>query len=185
MKKFSLAVLLIAAAPLQAQYVQRTFIRINQLGYLPLGPKTAVACSLDSTSISTFTVQDSEGHVVLGPRKAVPAGTFASCISTHRLDFTSLRKPGRYTIVAGGAASPPVFIDVNAYSGAADTLLVYMRQQRSGFNTVVRDSVHKYDGRIVDHPTRTNEFINVSGGWADASDICSTSRRLRMQRSSC
>ena len=25
-------------------------------------------------------------------------------------------------------------------------------------------------GRIVDHPTRTNEFINVSGGWADASD---------------
>ena len=47
---------------------------------------------------------------------------------------------------------------------------VYMRQQRSGFNTVIKDSIHKFDGKIVDHPTRNEEFINVSGGWADASD---------------
>jgi len=89
---------------------------------------------------------------------------------THRLDFSALRKPGRYTIVAGGSASPPVRIDSRTYAGAADTLLYYMRQQRSGFNPIIRDSIHKHDGIIVDHPTRTGEFINVSGGWADASD---------------
>jgi len=158
------------AIPVSAQTPQRTFIRINQLGYVPAGPKTAIACSLDSREIRTFTIQDSEGRTVFGPRPAGASGSFASCASTHRLDFSALRKPGRYTIIAGGAASPPVYIDPKAYNGAADTLLVYMRQQRSGFNTVVKDSVHKYDGRIVDHPTRTNEFINVSGGWADASD---------------
>ena len=158
------------AMSLQAQQPVRTFIRINQLGYLPAGPKTAVACSLDSVSIPSFTLQDNEGKIVFGPRKAVAAGSFAACASTHRLDFSAFRKPGRYTVVAGGASSPPVIISAKAYDGAADTLLVYMRQQRSGFNTVVKDSIHKYDGRIVDHPTRTNEFINVSGGWADASD---------------
>ena len=164
-----MALALASAIPLSAQ-TQRTFIRINQLGYLPSGPKTAIACSLDPKSIATFTVQDNEGRVVLGPKKTRSSGSFAACASTHRLDFSGLRKPGRYTIVAGGAASPPVIIDAGAYNGAADTLLVYMRQQRSGFNTVIKDSVHKYDGRIVDHPTRTNEFISVSGGWADASD---------------
>lgn len=164
-----LAILLTACAA-SAGAQQRTFIRINQLGYLPNGPKTAVACSLDSITITSFTLQDSEGKVVYGPRKAISSGSFAACKSTHRLDFSALRKPGRYTIVAAGVASPPVYVTAKAYDGAADSLLVYMRQQRSGFNTVVKDSIHKLDGRIVDHPTRTNEFINVSGGWADASD---------------
>ncbi|HKY96962.1 MAG TPA: glycoside hydrolase family 9 protein, partial [Gemmatimonadaceae bacterium] len=165
-----LLLLLTTAMTAAAQSASQTFIRINQLGYLPSGPKIAVACSLDSTSIATFTIQDSEGRVVFGPRKATASKPFAACKSTHRLDFSAFRKPGRYTLVAGGAASPPVFINSKAYEGAADSLLVYMRQQRSGFNTVIKDSIHKYDGRIVDHPTRTNEFINVSGGWADASD---------------
>jgi endoglucanase len=153
-----------------AQQPPRTFIRINQLGYLPSAPKIAVACSLDSSRIRTFTIQDSEGRVVFGPRSAERTGSFAACTSTHRLNFSALRKPGRYTIVAGGASSPSFHVSAKVYDGAADTLLAYMRQQRSGFNTVVKDSVHRYDGRIVDHPTRTNEFISVSGGWADASD---------------
>ncbi len=153
-----------------AQAPQRTFIRINQLGYLPDAPKTAVACSLDSTTITSFTLQDNQGHVVFGPKKAVASGSFAACAATHRLNFSAFQKPGRYVIVAGGTVSPPVNISAKAYEGAADSLLVYMRQQRSGFNTVVKDSIHKLDGRIVDHPTRNNEFINVSGGWADASD---------------
>lgn len=169
MRLIPLLVALIATVA-TVQAPQRTFIRINQLGYLPDAPKTAVACSLDSTTIKSFTLQDSEGHVVFGPKKAVASGSFAACASTHRLDFTPFQKPGRYVIVAGGAMSPPVNISAEAYEGAADSLLVYMRQQRSGFNTVVKDSIHKLDGRIVDHPTRNNEFINVSGGWADASD---------------
>jgi endoglucanase len=149
---------------------QRTFIRVNQLGYLPGAPKVAVACSLDPVSVKSFSVQDLSGRVVLGPRPAKSTGRFGPCASTHRLDFSALRSRGRYQIVAGGAVSPPVRIDANAYAGAADTLLYYMRQQRSGFNPIIRDSVHKHDGIIVDHPARTGEFINVSGGWADASD---------------
>jgi endoglucanase len=163
-------VALVHSASAQPAPRTRNFIRINQLGYLPEAPKTAVVCSLDNVVIGTFTVQDASGHVVFGPRKALSSGPFGPCLATHRLDFSSLRKPGRYTIVAGGASSPPVRVDRNAYVGAADTLLYYMREQRSGFNPLIRDSVHRRDGIIVDHPTRTGEFIAVSGGWADASD---------------
>ena len=156
--------------PAQPASPARNFIRINQLGYLPEAPKTAVVCSLNATVIRTFTIQDASGRRVLGPRKTVSSGSFGPCVATHRLDFSSLRKPGRYIIVAGGVASPLVRIDRNAYAGAADTLLYYMREQRSGFNPLIRDSVHRRDGIIVDHPTRTGEYIAVSGGWADASD---------------
>ena len=45
-----------------------------------------------------------------------------------------------------------------------------MRQQRSGYNPFLRDSAHRRDGIIVDHPTRAGEFIPVSGGWGDAAD---------------
>ncbi len=166
-----LLLLCAASPPIHAQPpAGRNFIRINQLGYLPDAPKTAIVCSLDSIPINSFTVQDASGRIVFGPRAAKSSGSFGPCASTHRLDFSALRKSGRYTIIAGRAASPPVRIDPNTYAGAADTLLYYMRQQRSGFNPIIRDLVHTHDGIIVDHPTRTGEFINVSGGWADASD---------------
>ncbi|HSJ62829.1 MAG TPA: glycoside hydrolase family 9 protein [Gemmatimonadaceae bacterium] len=147
-----------------------THIRINQLGYRPDAVKVAVICSLEAREIATFEVRDASGRRVLGPLPARSSGAFAACASTHRLDFSALRRPGRYTIAAGGAESPPVRIARDAYAGAADTLLYYMRQQRSGWNPLYRDSVHTKDGIIVDHPTRSGEFIPVSGGWADASD---------------
>ena len=146
-----------------------TYVRVNQVGYLPDAPKVAVACSLDSVSIATFTVQDERGRTVLGPRRAVRANGFGPCIVTHRLDFSALQQPGRYRLVAGDAQSPVVRIGRDVYAGAADTLLYYMRQQRSGWNPAFRDSVHTRDGIIVDSP-RAGQFIPVTGGWADASD---------------
>lgn len=156
----------------------RTVIRVNQLGYLPNGRKTAVACVLaDSQSgtwraptVLSFIVKDTTGRVAQPSRNASAQGAFGPCAATYRLDFSSVRTPGRYRIVAGEVQSPVVRVDARAYAGAADTLLYYMRQQRSGYNPTLRDSVHKHDGIIVDHPTRTGEFINVSGGWADAAD---------------
>jgi hypothetical protein len=153
-------------------------IRVNQLGYLPDAPKTAVMCALpDSTpgaatppTSVTFIVEDTTGRRVLGPRRVAAAGPFGPCAQTYRLDFSTLRARGRYRLVAADVRSPVVRVDARAYAGAADTLLYYMRQQRSGYNPTLRDSVHKLDGIIVDHPTRTGEFINVSGGWADAAD---------------
>ncbi len=146
-------------------------IRVNQLGYLPDAPKVAVVCVLAPSTISSFRIIDARNRTVFGPRTADAAGPFGPCAATYRLDFGALRRPGVYRIVAAGITSPPVRIADDVYRGAADSLLAYMREQRSGYNPVFRDSVHQHsDGVLVDHPTRSGEFIPVSGGWADASD---------------
>ena len=146
-------------------------IRVNHIGFLPAGPKVAVACALTAVVLEEFRVGDMVGVPVLGPFKAEPRGPFGACKETYRLDFSQLRTPGHYRILAAGAVSSPVHVGPGAYAGTADTLLAYLRQQRSLFNPVFRDSVHeRTDGILVDHPTRAGEFIPVSGGWADASD---------------
>ncbi len=146
-------------------------IRVNQLGYQPDAPKVAVVCALGARTIASFRVVDERDRTVFGPEATRAGGQFGPCAATFRLDFSALRRPGVYLIMAGGAISLPVRIADDVYRGAADSLLAYLREQRSGYNPVFRDSVHqRSDGVLVDHPTRSGEFIPVSGGWADASD---------------
>ncbi|HEX8850868.1 MAG TPA: glycoside hydrolase family 9 protein [Gemmatimonadaceae bacterium] len=163
--------LLLTALTLPATlHAQTRFVRVNQLGYLPSSVKVAVLCSLTPDSATTFTVVDSTNRVVLGPKRGKQTGAFAGCESTARLDFSVLKRPGRYRVVVGEARSPEFPVGTRVYAGAADTLLYYMRQQRSGFNPFFRDSVHRHDGILVDDSLRAGSFIPTSGGWADASD---------------
>ena len=146
-------------------------IRVNQLGYQPDARKVAVVCALAPRVITSFRIIDRRNRAVFGPSAAEAAGPFGPCAATYRLDFGALRRPGVYRIEVAGATSLPVRIADDVYRGAADSLLAYLREQRSGYNPVFKDSVHqRSDGVLVDHPTRSGEFIPVSGGWADASD---------------
>src|SRR6266540_4188768 len=146
------------------------FIRVNQVGYLPDAPKVAVVCALDRVPVTTFIVRDDRDRVVFGPKPARAAGPFGPCVATYRLDFSALRRSGRFTLAAGGARSPVVRIGRDVYAGAADTLLYYLRQQRSGFNPFFKDSVHRLDGNVIDDSGHVVRYEPVSGGWADASD---------------
>jgi endoglucanase len=160
--------MLLAASTAHAD--STSFIRVNQVGYLPDAPKVAVVCTLDSAVVRTFLVKDERGRVVLGPKRATDDGRFGPCVETQRLDFTSLRRTGRYTIEAGDAAPVTVRIAPTVFDGGADTALYYMRQQRSGWSPLFRDSVHRHDGNVIDDTGRVVKWIPVSGGWADASD---------------
>lgn len=147
-------------------------IRVNQLGYLPGDHKVAVMCALQAAAapVRTFSVRDASGRTVLVDRPAIASGSFGPCAETYRLDFSALRRAGRYSIEAGGVTSPVIRIDSHAYDGAADTLLYYMREQRSGYNPFFRTTVHTHDGIVVDDSLRAGWFRAVTGGWADASD---------------
>lgn len=163
------------AGPLAAQTPSplsdsAAFIRVNQVGYLPSAPKVAVICALRSIAPPRFTVTDVRGRTVLGPARATSAGALGPCVETWRLDFGDVRRAGEYTIHVDALAPVTVHVSATAYRGLADTLMVLMRTQRSGYNPFFRDSAHTRDGIIVDHPTRTGERIAVSGGWADAAD---------------
>jgi endoglucanase len=161
---FGLTLLLQAMSP-----APTAVIRINQLGYLPDAPKVAVLCATAPFTVARFSVTDSTGRQVL-ERTVIPAKVFGPCAVNYRLDFSSVTREGSYRITAAGIISPTIRIRRNAYAGAADTLLFYMREQRSGYNPIFKTVVHPRDGIVVDDSVRVGRFVPVTGGWADASD---------------
>jgi endoglucanase len=164
---YSVIVALVVIAQLSAP--AGAVIRVNQLGYLPDAPKVAVVCSLAPIELRDFIVVDDAGKTVL-QQPATAAKPFGPCVSNYRLDFSSIRAPGDYRIRAGEATSPRIRVRSNVYAGTADTLLYYMREQRSGYNPLFKQVVHTHDGIVVDDSSRAGKFVPVTGGWADASD---------------
>ncbi len=163
-----LTLLLILSTSLAAQNV----IRINQLGYLPSATKVAVLLSKSGdVHPRKFELRDAmTGEVVWSSTSLRHYGAYGTFAASYRLDFSGFQKEGGYFLSAAGIRSPEFRIGRDVYSGAADFLLKYMRQQRCGFNPFLRDSCHTRDGYIIYHPTRDSSFIDVVGGWHDASD---------------
>ncbi|HEY6899982.1 MAG TPA: glycoside hydrolase family 9 protein [Puia sp.] len=168
----SILVLLLCTT-LSYSYSQQpgAWIRINQLGYAPDGPKTAVLAAKAPIGATTFELVDAASHrTVLSVPVGRSFGPYGPFTDTRRLDFSIFKKQGRYYIKAGAATSPVFSINSRVYDGAADFCLRYMRQQRSGYNPFLKDSCHTHDGYTLYAPVPDSTHIDVVGGWHDASD---------------
>jgi endoglucanase len=172
MKKYSLLfVSILASYSFIFSQADSTWIRINQLGYLPKGNKVAVLGSKKQVEITKFELVDaSSNKVVFSARPGRSFGAYGPFANTYRLDFTSFSKKGAYYLRAGNVKSPRFTIDNDVYDGAADFCLKYMRQQRSGFNPFLKDSCHMYDGYTLYAPVPDSTHIDAVGGWHDATD---------------
>ena len=148
-----------------------SWLRINQLGYLPKSVKVAVFLSEDDMKAGNFQLFDAitQAKVYDGSVKNSD-GSIWGMKTAFRLDFSSFDKEGGYYLQFGKTKSPCFRIGSDVYDGTADFILNYMRQQRCGYNPYLNDSCHLHDGIIVDHPQKTGQKINVTGGWHDASD---------------
>lgn len=150
---------------------EEAWIRINQLGYTPSGIKVAVWASKSANKIERFElVEAASGKVAFKGKAGGAFGAYGPFQESYRLNFTAFNKPGRYYLRAGAAQSPQFTISDDAYRGAADFALRYMRQQRSGYNPYLKDSCHTKDGYTIYGPMPDSTRIDVSGGWHDASD---------------
>ena len=148
-----------------------SWIRTNQLGYLPKATKVAVLLCNDATDVKSFEVIDAfTGKVALTSHEVVATAPYGKMKATFRLNFSKLTAPGTYYIKAGNARSEVFPVNGTVYNGTADYVLRYMRQQRCGYNPFLKDSCHQKDGYIIYHPTKTGQFLDVRGGWHDASD---------------
>ena len=144
----------------------QSWIRVNQAGYLPTDIKVAVLISQDEAD-GSFEICDAiTSEVVFKGKGRSGNASKWGMKRAFRLDFTSLDKDGGYYIRSNGAKSPVFRIGADVYDGIADYLLVYMRQQRCGDNPFNGELCHQHDGYIVDHPTRSGEKIDVTGGLA-------------------
>ena len=150
-----------------------SWIRTNQLGYLPGSTKVAVLLSEDQADVVSFEVVDAfTGKTVLVSNAVRATGPLGRMRSTFRLDFSGLSTPGAYFIKVGEAKSGIFPVNDRVYDGAADFVLNYMRQQRCGSNPTYKDSCHTRDAIIVGHPdpAKDSTYLDVTGGWHDASD---------------
>jgi endoglucanase len=167
-------------------------IRVNQVGYSPGSQKLAFAMLPGRVRQVTFTVSGAHGVVLRGRSRRDAGGWNSRYRAVYRLDFTALRRPGRYRIRirAGGltAVSPRFKI---APAGALYGRLVrngvrYFTSERDGAR-VVRSVLHRrpanltdrralvyaaprYDGNdnLLGKLRRIGGPVNVSGGWFDA-----------------
>jgi peptidoglycan/xylan/chitin deacetylase (PgdA/CDA1 family) len=149
----------------------KSWVRINQMGYLPQSVKVAVFISEESLKFNDFELVESGSDKVVFNGIAVQYdGAKWGMKAAARLNFSNFSTEGKYYILAGGVHSAEFMIDPDVYKGTADYTLQYMRQQRCGYNPYLKDSCHTHDGFIVDHPTKTGQIIDVTGGWHDATD---------------
>ncbi len=172
-KRFFLLSILIVLMQL-ATAADSTWIRINQLGYLPDSKKNAVLGSKSNLPFQSFYLIDAiSGKTVFTASVGKAFGKYGPFKQTYRLNFSTFTKPGKYYLKAGNTYSPKFYINNQVYDGAADFCLQYMRQQRSGFNPFLQDSCHTHDGYTMYGSTaglKDSTHIDATGGWHDASD---------------
>ena len=167
----------------------RPAVRLNQLGYLPAGPKRAVWVS-DVREPAPFSVRDRHGADVCGgrtqPWPVRPEPT--SGLAVHVLDFSALRTEGDgFTIEVDGARSRAFSIARDLYRGLVRDALGFFYLQRSGVAIdaarapgYARPAGHPGDASVAAWTGPDAERLypgwscpgrfDVSGGWYDAGD---------------
>ncbi|MYV44388.1 glycoside hydrolase family 9 protein [Streptomyces sp. SID2888] len=158
-------------------------VRVNQVAYLPAGPKNATLVT-SSTGRLAWELKNARGTTVARGR-TVPRGVDASSgQNVQTIDFGAYRGKGKgFTLVADGETSRPFDIDKGAYERLRTDALKYYYTQRSGIE--IRDSLRPGYGRAAGHldvapntgdskvpcqPGRCDYTLDVTGGWYDAGD---------------
>jgi endoglucanase len=158
-------------------------VRVNQVGYVPDGPKGATLVT-DATTPRLWLLKNSNGHIVfLGLTK--PRGVDPSSgQNVHSIDFSWYKKSGSgLTLTVDGQTSHPFDIGKSAYQKLPLDALKFYYTQRSGIEII--DSLRPGYGRPAGHvqvapnqgdisvpclPETCDYSLNVSGGWYDAGD---------------
>lgn len=173
MKKTLAAIL--AASAAAGLYAATPQLKTNHIGYLTDDIKVAVY--MGNTPIEDL------NFIIRGPQGVVAVDSVVDCTAwqpaahSARIYFSSITEPGEYKLVmedADGAASEraDIYIGDDAYSRCDlhEMPLVYLRQQRCGYNPAHNAKCHTNDGILVLSGKDDGKHVDVTGGWHDASD---------------
>ncbi len=170
MKTTVLAACALLALPASAQS-----LRVNQVGYLNDDIKTAVYVGDVDPATLTFQIA-SPDRGIRQVDSVVVTEPWAPKKYAARIYFSSVTEPGQYTLsvlIDGKVAEvASLYVGDDAYSRLQlnELPLVYLRQQRCGFNPVHNEACHTKDGYLVLADDLDGTHIDVTGGWHDASD---------------
>jgi endoglucanase len=159
-------------------------VRVNQVGYLPDGPKNATVVTAATEPLS-WELRNAAGRAVASGR-SVPRGVDeASAQNVHTIDFSSFRWPGTgYTLTADGETSHPFDIASTIYRRLPSDALQFFYIQRSGIaidGSLVGEEYARPAGHVGVPPNQGDTDVpcqpgvcdyrlDVRGGWYDAGD---------------
>ncbi|MET9856510.1 glycoside hydrolase family 9 protein [Streptomyces sp. NPDC006450] len=162
-----------------------TPVRVNQLGYLPDGPKRATVVS-SGTAPLAWQLRDASGTVAASGATVVRGADQASGQSTHLVDFGAYTGTGTgFTLVVDGQTSHPFDISASLYDGLRADSMSFFYQQRSGIaidaalaggSDYARPAGHlgvapnKGDISVPCQAGVCDYQLDVRGGWYDAGD---------------
>ncbi|MFD9126027.1 glycoside hydrolase family 9 protein [Kitasatospora sp. NPDC059571] len=173
-----------ATAPAAAVADTGPPVRVNQLGYLPDGPKRATVVS-SATAPLTWQLRTAAGTTVASGTTAVHGADTASGDSTHLVDFSSYTGSGTgFTLTVDGQVSYPFDIAAGLYDGLRADAMSFFYQQRSGIAidpalagaAYARPAGHlgvapnKGDTSVPCQAGVCDYALDVRGGWYDAGD---------------
>ncbi|MCX5380173.1 cellulase N-terminal Ig-like domain-containing protein [Streptomyces sp. NBC_00091] len=116
------------AAAATAAAAAGTPVRVNQLGYLPDGPKRATVAG-SATAPLAWQLRDASASGAT----TVRGSDQASGQSTHLVDFGAYTGTGTgFTLVVDGQSSHPFDISASLYDGLRADSMSFFYQQRSG-----------------------------------------------------
>jgi endoglucanase len=158
-------------------------VRVNQVAYLPDGPKVATLVT-ESTTALPWQLKDKSGRVVKSGR-STPRGLDASSgQNVHTIDFSGYHhRASGLTLSADGEVSRPFDITRRAYDQLRTDALKFYYTQRSGIE--IRDDLrpgyarpaghvdvapNQGDGAVPCVPGVCDYTLDVRGGWYDAGD---------------
>ncbi|WAX76508.1 glycoside hydrolase family 9 protein [Streptomyces sp. KMM 9044] len=158
-------------------------VRVNQVGYLPAGPKNATLVT-GATERLPWQLKDAGGKVVR-QGTTLPRGVDGSSgQNVHSVDFGAHRARGTgYTLTADGETSRPFDIGAGAYERLRLDSVKYYYTQRSGIEIrhalrpgYARPAGHldtapnQGDGAVPCQQGVCDYSLDVTGGWYDAGD---------------
>ena len=148
-----------------------TFIRINQVGYLATDTKIAIAFAKAPLKGGFVLMDLSNSAVFRGPSRAVTQPSWGGAFPYYyELDFSKYQWPGRYYLQTEESQLTSREFSIGPYPAYQEDLLLFMRQQRCGYNPYLDMVCHMRDGRTVYGPVPDGSFMDASGGWHDAGD---------------
>ncbi|MFJ9119250.1 glycoside hydrolase family 9 protein [Streptomyces sp. NPDC102394] len=161
-----------------------TALRVNQVGYLPDGPKRATVVT-SSTQSLTWQLRSASGTVVASG-STVPRGADApSGQSVQLADFSSYQGTGTgYVLSVDGSDSDPFDIRADLYDGLRSDAMAFFYHQRSGIAidaSLVGSAYARPAGHLGVSPNKGDTSVpcqsgvcdytqDVRGGWYDAGD---------------
>ncbi len=179
MKKVILTTMaLLTAVTMPASSVKNP-IKVNQVGYLTHESK--IATIEPEAKSKSFLIRDQKGKTVWRTKHATTKKSPFSNKFRQEIDFSSITKPGRYTLVAG-RHQQSFIISSDPYTEALKASIKGYYYQRSG-ESLERKYAGEYarpaahlDTHVMVHPSAASPkrpagtIISSPKGWYDAGD---------------